>query len=57
MITREEARRLAEEERAAQGLPPQIEDVGVLNRIATIMRLADRRLSTPHDKPKHKRKP
>lgn len=32
-----------EQQRAAQGLPPRIEDVAVLSRIATIMRLADRR--------------
>lgn len=32
-----------ERERAEQGLPAYIEDVAVLTRIATIMRLADRR--------------
>jgi hypothetical protein len=42
VITREQARELNTRERAAQGLPARIEDVAVLQRIATIMRLARR---------------
>jgi hypothetical protein len=54
VITREQARELNTRERAAQGLPARIEDVAVLQRIATIMRLARRQ----HDvaDPKRRRK-
>lgn len=38
---RERAVQIAERQRAEQGLPPRIEDVGVLTRIATVMRLVD----------------
>jgi hypothetical protein len=56
VITRDEAVRLAEEQRAKQGLPPRIEDVSVLQRIATIMRPAERSTRDPRTR-QRKRKP
>jgi hypothetical protein len=53
-MTREEAVKLAEEQRARQGLPPRIEDVSVLTRIASIMRLVGHELDV--DQPRQKRK-
>jgi len=55
---RQRAIALAEQERAEQGLPPRIEDVSVLSRVATIMRLADRDLPVERiDRRRRRRKP
>lgn len=54
-ITWEQARELAQEQRAAQGLPPDIEDVAVLTRIATIMRSVEP--ATLPDTRRRKRRP
>lgn len=53
-MTRDEALRAVADERAKQGLPPHIEDVSVLTRIATIMRLVGHELDV--DQPRRKRK-
>jgi hypothetical protein len=56
MTSREALIAQMEKQRAAQGLPPRIEDVAVLSRIATIMRLADRRVAGQASATKQRRK-
>lgn len=45
MITREQAAELVAEERAEQGLPPKVEDIGVLTRVADILQSVDDELA------------